>query len=111
MSDRTTGWRPRLVALDIDGTLAPIVARAEDSQVPEPTRHLLERLAARYGLVGCVSGRRAGDARRLVGLDDAAIAEERGIPIGTVASLASRGIQQIRDRLKASDLPHDYDHL
>jgi trehalose 6-phosphate phosphatase len=58
------------VLLDIDGTLAPIVERPEDAAVPEETRAELERLAGRYGLVGCVSGRSSADARRLVGLDD-----------------------------------------
>ena len=30
---------------------------------------LQQRLSERYGLVGCISGRRAEDARQLVGLD------------------------------------------
>jgi trehalose 6-phosphate phosphatase len=53
---------------DVDGTLAPIVRRADDAAVPAPTRALLGRLAGSYGLVACVSGRRASDARGLVGL-------------------------------------------
>jgi trehalose 6-phosphate phosphatase len=57
------------VLLDVDGTLAPIVERPEDAAVPEETRAEVERLAGRYGLVACVSGRPAADARRLVGLD------------------------------------------
>lgn len=56
------------IFLDVDGTLAPIVERAEDATVPDETRDLLEELAARYALVACVSGRAAEDARRLVGL-------------------------------------------
>ncbi len=67
------------VLLDIDGTLAPIVARAEDSEVPEPTSRLLERLASRYGLVACVSGRRAEDARRLVGVDSLTYVGNHGL--------------------------------
>ncbi len=55
---------------DVDGTLAPIVSRPEDSEVPAATRELLAGLAARYALVGCVSGRPALDARHLVGLAD-----------------------------------------
>ena len=55
--------------LDIDGTLAPIVERPEDAAVPEETRAEVERLAHRYALVACVSGRPAADARRMVGLD------------------------------------------
>jgi trehalose 6-phosphate phosphatase len=57
------------VLLDVDGTLAPIVPRPEDAAVPEETRAEVERLAARYALVACISGREAADARRLVGLD------------------------------------------
>jgi trehalose 6-phosphate phosphatase len=58
------------VFCDIDGTLAPIVARADDAAVPDETRDVLHALAHRYALVGCLSGRRAAEARRLVGRDD-----------------------------------------
>ncbi|MDP9490777.1 MAG: trehalose-phosphatase, partial [Actinomycetota bacterium] len=58
------------VLLDVDGTLAPIVERPEDATVPEETRLEVERLTARYGLVACITGRPAADARRIVGLDD-----------------------------------------
>jgi trehalose 6-phosphate phosphatase len=57
------------ILLDVDGTLAPIVEHPEDAAVPPETRAELERLAARYALVACVSGRTAADARRVVGLD------------------------------------------
>lgn len=56
------------VLLDIDGTLAPIVRHAEDAHVPEPTRTPLIAIARRYGLVACVSGRRASVARQMVSL-------------------------------------------
>lgn len=63
--------RPRLSAIlcDVDGTLAPIVARPGDAIVPHRARKVLEVLAGRYGLVACISGRRAAEARRIVGLD------------------------------------------
>jgi trehalose 6-phosphate phosphatase len=54
---------------DIDGTLAPIVPRAADAAVPDEARRALGTLADRYALVGCLSGRPASEARRLVGLD------------------------------------------
>ena len=57
------------VLLDVDGTLAPIVERPEDAAVPDETRAEVDRLAGKYGLVACISGREAADARRLVGLD------------------------------------------
>jgi trehalose 6-phosphate phosphatase len=66
------------IFLDVDGTLAPIVERAEDAAVPEATRSLLAELADRYRLVACVSGRGAEDARRLVGLDQLTYAGTHG---------------------------------
>src|SRR3954469_7548235 len=56
------------VLLDVDGTLAPIVRHADDAHVPEPTRAPLIAIARRYGLVACVSGRRAPTARRIVAI-------------------------------------------
>jgi trehalose 6-phosphate phosphatase len=56
------------VLLDVDGTLAPIVRHASDAHVPESTRALLIKVARRYGMVACVSGRRAADARRIVAI-------------------------------------------
>ncbi len=55
---------------DIDGTLAPIAERSDRASVPDATRDVLASLARRYAVVGCVSGRRAEEARRLVGLDE-----------------------------------------
>jgi trehalose 6-phosphate phosphatase len=54
--------------LDVDGVLAPIVPRPDDATVPEETRAELRRLAARYALVACISGRSGADARRVVGI-------------------------------------------
>ena len=44
-------------------------------------RELLARLSERYGLVGCVSGRRAEEARRLVGVDGIAYAGNHGLEL------------------------------
>jgi trehalose 6-phosphate phosphatase len=57
------------ILLDLDGTLAPIVDRPELSAVPERARELVGEIVARFGLVAIVSGRRALDARRIMGLD------------------------------------------
>jgi trehalose 6-phosphate phosphatase len=56
------------VLLDVDGTLAPIVARPELAAVPEETRAEVRRLAGLYALVACVSGRTGEEAARLVGV-------------------------------------------
>ncbi|MGH2952497.1 MAG: trehalose-phosphatase [Solirubrobacterales bacterium] len=58
------------ILTDVDGTLAPIAARPEQASVPEPARAVLRELAGRFALVGCVSGRRAAEARRLVGVEE-----------------------------------------
>lgn len=86
------GWATLLGALradpgraailtDIDGTLAPIAERAEEAAVPAAAREALARLRERYALVGCVSGRRAEEARRLVGLDGIAYAGNHGLEL------------------------------
>ncbi len=56
------------ILLDVDGTLAQIVRHADDAFVPERTRGTLIDISRRYGLVACVSGRRASEARRLVSI-------------------------------------------
>jgi trehalose 6-phosphate phosphatase len=56
------------ILLDVDGTLAPIVARPELAEVPEETRAEVARLAGRYALVACISGRTSEEARQLVGV-------------------------------------------
>ena len=61
------------VLLDIDGTLAPIVDLASDARVPERTRQLLAQVAKRYGVVACVSGRRASEARAMVSVGSAVV--------------------------------------
>jgi trehalose 6-phosphate phosphatase len=71
------------ILLDIDGTLAPIVDHAADAHVPESTRQLLIAVARTYGLVGCVSGRRASEARAMVS-------------IGTITYLGSHGVELLR---------------
>jgi trehalose-phosphatase len=69
------------ILTDVDGTLAPIVERAEDAAVPAAARAALAALSGRYGLVGCISGRRAEEARRLVGLDSLAYAGNHGLEL------------------------------
>jgi trehalose-phosphatase len=69
------------ILTDVDGTLAPIVERAEEAAVPAAARELLARLSERYALVGCISGRQALEARRLVGLDSLAYAGNHGLEL------------------------------
>jgi trehalose 6-phosphate phosphatase len=71
------------ILLDIDGTLAPIVENASDAHVPQSTRQLLIGVANRYRLVACVSGRRASEARAMVG-------------VGSISYLGSHGVELLR---------------
>jgi trehalose 6-phosphate phosphatase len=57
------------VLCDLDGTLAPIVERAEQAAVPAAAREALRGLAARYRLTAVITGRRAAEARQLLGID------------------------------------------
>ena len=82
------------VLLDIDGTLAPIVRHAADAHVPEATRTLLIEISRRYGLVGCVSGRRAATARQIVS-------------IGSIAYVGNHGGELLRPGATRPELDPD----
>jgi trehalose 6-phosphate phosphatase len=69
------------VLTDVDGTLAPIASRPEQAAVPGRASEALRRLSERYGLVGCVSGRQAVEARRLVGVEGIAYAGNHGLEL------------------------------
>ncbi len=75
--------RSSAILLDIDGTLAPIVENAADAHVPQSTRQLITAVANRYRMVACVSGRRASEARAMVG-------------VGTISYLGSHGVELLR---------------
>jgi trehalose 6-phosphate phosphatase len=69
------------ILTDVDGTLAPIVERPELAAVPRETSELLRGLGQRFGLVGCISGRQALEARRLVGIETIAYAGNHGLEL------------------------------
>ena len=69
------------ILTDIDGTLAPIVDDPAAAAVPPETQEVLAALARRFALVGCISGRQATEARRLVGLDGIAYAGNHGLEL------------------------------
>ena len=77
--------RRAAILLDVDGTLAPIVDRPEDARVPEETRRELARLASRYALVACVSGRPGDEVTRLVGVPGVAAVGEHGLELAAEA--------------------------
>lgn len=59
-----------LVALDFDGTLAPIVARPENARALSGSAGILTAIAEKVARVAIVTGRPAADAVRLGGLAD-----------------------------------------
>jgi trehalose 6-phosphate phosphatase len=92
------------VLLDVDGVLAPIVEQADDAHMPETTRRPLIEVAKRYGVVACVSGRRASDARRIVSLGSIDYLGSHGSEIlraGTIAPELDRELQAWTARVRA----------
>jgi trehalose 6-phosphate phosphatase len=65
----------------VDGTLAPIVERPEDARVPDEVKAELERLAGRYGLVACISGRPGDVAAQIVGVKGIRYVGEHGLEL------------------------------
>jgi trehalose 6-phosphate phosphatase len=90
------------VVLDVDGTLAPIVARPELAAVPDATRAELERIVDSYLLVACVSGRAGTDARRLVGVEGIKYVGNHGLELDPRAAVLAGDIARFRD---ATGLP------
>jgi trehalose 6-phosphate phosphatase len=92
------------VMLDVDGTLAPIVQHPDDAHMPETTRRPLIDVAKRYGVVACVSGRRASDARRIVSLGSIAYLGSHGSEVlrpGSIAPEVDRELQAWTRRVQA----------
>ena len=90
------------ILLDVDGTLAPIVSRPEQAHVPSDTRDEVARLAGRYGLVACVSGRTGEDARRMVGVDGVVYVGVHGLELEPEAA---RWQQRLRSFAETVDWP------
>ena len=90
--------RPRLAAilLDVDGTLAPIVRRPEDSAVPDDARRELERLAERYALLALVTGRPTAAARKIAGLDAVPVIGTHGLELEPEAERWRERLAELR---------------
>jgi trehalose 6-phosphate phosphatase len=88
--------RRAAVLLDVDGTLAPIVARPELARLPEPTRAELRRLVGRYRLVACLSGRSGPDARRLVGVAGVVVVGNHGLELDPSAAELAAALGDFR---------------
>ena len=96
------------VLLDVDGVLAPIVQHPDDAHMPETTRRPLIEVAKRYGVVACVSGRRASDARRIVSLGSIAYLGSHGSEVlhpGSIQPEMDRELQAWTRRVQ--DFAHE----
>jgi trehalose 6-phosphate phosphatase len=82
---------------DVDGTLAPIAPRPELASVPPETKLELARLAARYLLVACISGRSGIDAEALVGVDGIRYVGNHGLELDERAAELAGRIAAFRD--------------
>ncbi|MBA3735547.1 MAG: trehalose-phosphatase [Actinobacteria bacterium] len=89
--------------LDVDGVLAPIVARPEDARVPDGTRAELRRLHDRYALVACITGRASDDARKIVGVPELTYVGNHGHELAP-ESEAWHG--RLRELLSEVEWPH-----
>ena len=90
---------PRAAALflDVDGVLAPIVDDPGRARVPDAVRAELRRLAGRYGLVACVTGRPSADAQRIVGVPELRYVGEHGLELDPEAARFADEIHRIAD--------------
>jgi len=75
--------RPDEFALlcDLDGTLAPIVERPEQAEIPQATLVALDGAARKIGLCAVVTGRPAAEARKMTGLDMVLYAGNHGLEL------------------------------
>jgi trehalose 6-phosphate phosphatase len=76
------------VLCDLDGTLAPIVARPEDARLLPAARPALRAVRDRVGLVAFISGRAIADLARIVDLDGCAYAGNHGMELQRVGGVA-----------------------
>ena len=69
---------PLLIATDLDGTLAPIVAHAGDARVPPGAQAILERLS-NSARVAVITGRDLNTARRMVPVEGVVVVGSHGL--------------------------------
>lgn len=85
--------RRPMLAFDIDGTLAPLVAQHRAARLSDHTRELLAAIAQR-AVVAIVTGRAVDDARRMLGFEPAYL-------VGNHGAEGLPGSTQQRDALAA----------
>jgi trehalose 6-phosphate phosphatase len=73
-----TARGPLLVATDLDGTLAPIVANASEARVPAGTLAVLDRIS-QAAKVAVITGRDLNTARRMVPVEEIVVVGSHGL--------------------------------
>lgn len=108
---------PLLVATDLDGTLAPIVAHASEARVPPGTLAVLERLCG-AAKVAVITGRDLNTARRMVPVEGVVVVGSHGLeasfddPLipGVDRVALSAALENIEQRV-ISACPSSYLHI
>jgi trehalose-phosphatase len=101
ISEVLAGCRPRVIFLDYDGTLTPIVGRPEAAVLNPATREIVRRLA-RQVTVAVISGRDLTDVRERVALEELIYAGSHGFDIAGPGGLRKEH-EEARDCLPALD--------
>jgi trehalose-6-phosphatase len=82
---------------DVDGTLAPIAPLPELASVPPETKIELTRLATKYLLVACISGRSGAEAEALVGVEGIRYVGNHGLELDERAAELMGQVADFRD--------------
>ena len=112
-----TSRGPLLIATDLDGTLAPIVAHASEARVPPGALAVMERLST-GAKVAVITGRDLNTARRMVPVEGVAIVGSHGLeasfddPLipGVDRVALSAALENIEQRV-ISACPSSYLHI
>jgi trehalose 6-phosphate phosphatase len=83
---------------DLDGTLAEIVDRPEQTSIDDRVRVALARIADRYAVTAIISGRRAADARAIVGIQKLTYVGNHGLELLLPDAPEARPAPQLGDR-------------
>lgn len=110
LRDRVRRAPALALALDVDGTLAPVVPVPRDARIPDPTRGALAALIRRPDVTAAaVSGRRLSELRSLVPLPGLVLFAEYGLRVARgedveedpAAAAARPALAEARRRLEA----------
>lgn len=101
---------PSALVFDLDGTLAPLVAKREDAQVPPATAFRLHKLGRSWP-IAVVTGRSASDAAARLGFEPRCLignhgAERWGLSATPISRALQRELDPVRKQLQlaAGDL-------